>query len=129
MEELIGRIVAAAGIDEELAQNAVGIILGFLNKEGPEDKMQMIFDALPGAKELVEAQASSGGGGLLGGLGNMMGGSMGALAVLNELNSAGLDMGGVQSVAKELLSYAKENAGEDVVNEVVSQIPGLNQIV
>lgn len=130
MDELINRIIAAAGIDEDLARNAVGIILGFLDKEGPEDKMQMIFDALPGAAELVAARAEAGsGGGLLGGLGSMMGGGMGAMAALSELNSAGLDMGGVQSVAKELISYAKEKAGDDVVDEVVSKIPGLSQVL
>nr|WP_319382679.1 DUF2780 domain-containing protein [uncultured Roseibium sp.] len=130
MEELINRIMAAAGIDQELATNAVGIILSFLNKEGPEDKMQQIFDALPGAAELVSARESAGsGGGLLSGLGSMMGGSMGAMGALSELNSAGLDMGGVQSVVKELVSYAKEKAGDDVVDEVISQIPGLNQVV
>lgn len=131
MEELINRMIAAAGIDEETAKSAIGIILGFLNKEGPEDKMQLIFDALPGAQELVAAreEAGGGGGGLLGGLGSMMGGQMGAMAALSELNGIGLDMGGVQSVAKELISYAKEKAGDDVVNEVVSQIPGLSQIV
>ena len=130
MEELINRIMAAAGIDQELATNAVGIILSFLKKEGPEDKMQLIFDALPGAADLVSARESAGsGGGLLGGLGNMMGGSMGAMGALSELNSAGLDMGGVQSVVKELVSYAKEKAGDDVVDEVISQIPGLNQVV
>ncbi|WP_422038141.1 DUF2780 domain-containing protein [Roseibium sp.] len=130
MEELINRIMAAAGIDQELATNAVGIILSFLKKEGPEDKMQLIFDALPGAADLVSARESAGsGGGLLSGLGSMMGGSMGAMGALSELNSAGLDMGGVQSVVKELVSYAKEKAGDDVVDEVISQIPGLNQVV
>jgi len=130
MEELIKRIMAAAGIDEEVAKNAIGIILGFLNKEGPEDKMQQIFDALPGAAELVAAREETrGGGGLLGGLGSMMGGGMGAMAALNELTNAGLDMDGVQSVVKELVSYAKEKAGDDVVDEVISQIPGLSQIV
>ncbi|WP_305989684.1 DUF2780 domain-containing protein [Roseibium sp. MMSF_3544] len=130
MEELINRIMTAAGIDQELATDAVGIILGFLNKEGPEDKMQQIFDAIPGAAELVAARGEAGsGGGLLGGLGNMMGGSMGAMATLNELTSAGLDMKGVQSVAKELLSYAKEKAGDDVVDEVISQIPALSQVI
>lgn len=130
MEELISRIMTAAGIDEETARQAVGIILGFLNKEGPEDKMQQIFEALPGAAELVASREQQGGRrGLLGGLGSMMGGGMGAMAALNELTSAGLDMGGVQSVVKELVSYAKEKAGDDVVDEVISQIPGLSQIV
>ncbi len=130
MDELIQRIMAAAGIEEDVAKNAIGIILGFLNKEGPEDKMQLIFDALPGAKDLVDARAEAGSsGGFLSGLGSMMGGGMGAMAALNELTNAGLDMDGVQSVVKELVSYAKEKAGDDVVNEVVSQIPGLSQIV
>ncbi|MES0810728.1 DUF2780 domain-containing protein [Roseibium sp. SCPC15] len=130
MEELISRIMTAAGIDKEVAKKAVAIILGFLNKEGPEDKMQLIFDALPGAADLVaEREQEKSGGGLLGGLGSMMGGGMGAMAALNELTSAGLDMNGVQSVVKELVSYAKEKAGDDVVDEVISQIPGLSQIV
>lgn len=130
MEELINRIMAAAGIDEETARSAIAIILGFLNKEGPEDKMQLIFDAVPGSAELVaEREQQKSGGGLLGGLGSMMGGGMGAMAALNELTNAGLDMNGVQSVAKELVSYAKEKAGDDVVDEVISQIPGLSQIL
>ncbi|GAB4515850.1 MAG: hypothetical protein Tsb0019_14900 [Roseibium sp.] len=129
MEELINRIMAAAGIEEEVARNAIGIILGFLNKEGPEDKMQLIFDALPGAADLVAAREETRGGGFLSGLGSMMGGGMGAMAALNELTNAGLDMDGVQSVVKELVSYAKEKAGDDVVDEVISQIPGLSQIV
>jgi len=130
MEELIGRIMTAARVDREVARNSIGIILGFLNKQGAEDKMQLIFDALPGTKELVDERAETGSGrGLLGGLAGKMGGTMGAMAVLNELNNAGLDMKGIQSVAKELVTYAKEKAGDDIVNEVVSRIPGLNQIV
>ncbi|MBO6757790.1 MAG: DUF2267 domain-containing protein [Roseibium sp.] len=129
MDELIKRIAEAAGIDIDQAREAIAIILGFLNKEGPSDKMQEIFDALPGASELVAEREGQAGGGLLSGLSGMMGGGMGTMAVLNELTSAGLSMDNVQSVTKELVSYAKEKAGDDVVNEVISQIPGLNQIV
>ena len=51
------------------------------------------------------------------------------MAALNELTSAGLDMGQVQTVAKELVGYAKEKAGDEVVDEVISQIPGLSQVL
>jgi hypothetical protein len=129
MEELINRIVAASGVGEEQAREAIAIILKFLNKDGPEEQMQQIFDALPGARELVAEREGKGGGGLLGGLGSMMGGGMGAMAALNELTSAGLDMGEVQSVTKELVAYAKEKAGDEVVDEVISQIPGLSQVI
>ncbi|QDG78641.1 DUF2780 domain-containing protein [Labrenzia sp. PHM005] len=130
MEELISRIVARAGVDETVAKDGLGIILGFLNKEAPAEKMQLVLDALPGAGDLLAARAgAASGGGLLGGLGSMMGGTMGAMAALNELNKAGLGMGEIQGLVKELVSYAKEKAGDDVVDEVIAKIPGLSQIV
>lgn len=130
MEELISRIVAKAGVDEKAAEDGLGIILGFLNKEAPAEKMQMVLDALPGAADLLSARAgASAGGGLLGGLGGMMGGTMGAMAALNELNKAGLGMGEIQGLVKELVTYAKEKAGDDVVDEVIAKIPGLSQII
>lgn len=129
MEELITRIVSASGVSEDVARQAVAIILNFLNKDGPAEQMQQIFAALPGASELVAEHQAQAGGGLLGGLGGMMGGGMGAMAALNELTSAGLGMDEVQSVTKELVAYAKEKAGDDVVDSVISEIPGLSQIV
>lgn len=129
MEELISRIVSATGINDDLARQAVGIILNFLNKEGPADQVKQILDALPGADALLAEREGEGGGGLLGGLGSMMGGGMGAMAALNELTSAGLGMGEVQSVTKEIVGFAKEKAGDEVVDQVISSIPGLNQIV
>ena len=130
MEELISRIAGAAGIDADLAKKAIAIILHFLNKDGPADQMQQVLAALPGASELIAERAgSAGGGGILGALGGMMGGSGGAMAALGELTSSGLSMGDVQTVTKELVSYAKEKAGDDVVNDVISKIPGLSQII
>lgn len=130
MEELINRIAGAAGIDADLAKKAIAIILEFLNKDGPSNQMQQVLAALPGASELIAERAGSGGGGggILGALGGMMGGG-GAMAALGELTSSGLSMGEVQTVTKELVSYAKEKAGDDVVNDVISNIPGLSQII
>ena len=36
MDELIARITAATGIDQDMAQKAVGLMLGFLKQEGPD---------------------------------------------------------------------------------------------
>ncbi|MCV6546106.1 MAG: DUF2267 domain-containing protein [Cohaesibacter sp.] len=129
MDEIIERIASAAGISPDIAKTAVQIILKFLNKEGPDDKMSMLLEALPGASELISEEGENSGGGLLGGLMGSMGGMGGAMAAMNELNSAGLDMGQIQSVASELISAAKESVGEEVVDEIVSSVPGLNQIV
>lgn len=123
MDQLIAGIAEKVGIDPELARKAVSIILTFLNKDGPQDLVKQVMDTMPGASELIESD--SGGGGLLGGLM----GSMGAMGALNQLTSAGLDMGQVSGVTREVISYAKEHAGEDIVDEIVGSIPGLSQVI
>ena len=72
-------------------------------------------------------KGSMGGGMHMGMHGGMMGG--GAMAVLGELQGLGLDMGEIQGVTQETISFAKEKGGEDLVNDIVSAIPGLGQFV
>src|ERR1700684_2972250 len=95
MDELIARLVADIGIDLSAAEKAVGIILDFLVKEGPADKVQPLLAKLPGAEALIQKTAAEGGGGLMGG--NLVGGVMGAGM---RMMSAGLSMGQVQSVGR-----------------------------
>jgi len=119
MDELIARLVANVGVDQATAQKAVGIILDFLLKEGPPDKVPPLIDKLPGAQALIQAQQASDAGGGMGGL-------MGAGT---KLMAAGLSMGQVQSVTKEVIAYTREKAGEDAIGEIVGAIPGLSQFV
>jgi hypothetical protein len=53
-----------------------------------------------------------------------MGGLMGAA---NRLMAAGLSMGQLQCVTRELVAHGRETAGEDTVGEIVGAIPGLSQ--
>lgn len=125
MDELIGRLVTDVGIDRGAAEKAVGIILDFLVKEGPSDKVQALLAKLPGADAVMQKAASESGG--LGGvMGGMMGGVMGAGM---RMMSAGLSMGQVQSVTRTVIAYTREKAGEDAVGEIVAAIPGLAQFV
>jgi hypothetical protein len=122
MDELVERLVSRAGIERPVAEKAVGIILDFLLKEGPADKVQVLIAKLPGADALVETErsAETSGGGFLGGMGGIMGAA-------NRLMAAGLTMSQVQSVTQEVVAYAREKAGEDAVGEIVGAIPGLSQ--
>ena len=122
MDELIARLVADVGVDRATAETAVGIILDFLVKEGPADKVQPLLAKLPGAEALIQKAASAGGGGLGGAMGGVMGTGM-------RLMSAGLSMGQVQSVTRAVIAYTREKAGEDAVGEIVAAIPGLAQFV
>ncbi len=122
MDELIARLVADIGIDRAAAEKAVGIILDFLVKEGPADKVQPLLAKLPGAEALIaQAAGQAGGGGLMDG---MMSGVMGAGM---RMMSAGLSMGQAQDVGRAVLAFARERAGDKVVGEVGAAIPGLSQ--
>ena len=129
MEELLARVTARTGLDAETAQTAVGQILAFLQKEGPETEVGQLMAALPGSEALVaEANAGNGGGGggLLGMLGGMGGGVM---ALGQKLMAAGVPMNQMQPLGQELFAYGRETAGEDVMGPIVGSIPGLSQFV
>lgn len=127
IEDLINRVASAAGIDTGLASKAVGMILGFLQKEGPQEQVQQMLAALPGSEGLI-AQASSGeGGGLMGMVGGLMGGGIMGLGA--NLMGAGLDMGQISTVGRELMAFGREQAGEDVMGQIVAGTPGLSQFV
>jgi hypothetical protein len=118
MDELIKRLVDDVGVDRTAAETAVGIILDFLAKEGPADKVQLLVAKIPGAEALQQKAAAAGGSG--------MGGVMGAGM---SMMSAGLSMGQVQDITREFIAYAREKVGADAVGEIVDAIPGLSQFV
>lgn len=125
MDELISRITAAVGIGDDTARQAVAIILRFINKEGPKGETQELLAKIPGATEAAAAAEPTGSGGLVGS--GIFGG--GILSVFNELTTAGLGMGEIQAVAKQLLAYAEEKVGKPAVEAVVGRISGLSQFV
>jgi hypothetical protein len=124
MDELIARISQAVGIDADLARKSIGIILAFLRKEGPSAEVDQLVAALPGA-EAAMATAAEAGGGLMG----MLGGGGGIMALGGQLMGAGLSMGQMQPLGRELFAYAREKAGEDVMGPIVGAVPGLSQFV
>ena len=120
MDELVDRIVANVGVDRSVAEKSIGIIFDFLSKEGPPDKVHALLDRLPGANEAIAAARASEGGGVFGTMGGIMG-------VGSRLMGAGLGMGEIQGVTRELIAYAREKAGNDAVDSIVGAIPGLSQ--
>ncbi len=122
MKELVDQIVGNVGIDRPVAERAVGIILDFLSAEGPADAVHALLRRLPGAAEAVASARAEGGGGPFAGAGGIMG-------VGSRLMSAGLNMGEIQGVTRELIAYARDKAGDHDVNAVVEAIPGLSQFI
>ena len=131
MNEIVDQIAARVGITPELAEKAVGMMLGFLQREAADGPVAKMIEAIPGASDLVaqyNGAGETGGGGLLGSIMGALGGG-GIMALGQQLMSEGLGMGEITSLAKETIGYAKEKAGADVVDEVVASVPGLSQFV
>ena len=114
MDELVAHIASKTGVDPAVARRAVAIILKFLLKEGPSEKVQPLINSLPGAGEAV-ASAPEVSGGVMG--------------VYNALTSAGLGMGDIQGVTREFVDAAKAKVGGETVDQIVGSIPGLSQFV
>jgi hypothetical protein len=132
MEELVARLAAIAGIDAATAEKAAALILAFLEREGPADAVAKLVEAIPGARDAVNATINQEGssGGLMGMLGGMLGNVGGGVTALGgQLMGIGLDLGQMQTIGKELFAYGSEKAGPEVVGRIVSEVPGLGQFV
>lgn len=128
MNELVTRVADNVGIAPNVAEKAVGMMLGFLQREADDAAVARMIQAIPGAVELV-AQFNGEGksGGLLSGLISSMGG--GVMALGQQLMSLGLGMGEITALARETIAVAREHAGSETVDEVVNSVPGLSQFV
>lgn len=126
MQDLIDRIVEKTGLAPDIAEKAAGIMLSLVKTQGDKAKVTQLFDAIPGANELAQLHGGDGarGGGLMG----MLGGGMmgGPLAAVSKLQATGLSMDQIKVLGKETLGYAKEKAGEELVKDVASSIPGIS---
>lgn len=130
MEELLARITQATGLDQATATKAIGIILAFLQKEGPQAEVSQLLAAIPGAEgAIAQGSEGGGGGGLMGMMAGMLGGGGGVMALGQQLMGAGIGMGQMQPLGRELFAYGREKAGEDVMGPIVGAIPGLSQFV
>src|ERR1700733_10403330 len=119
MDELTGWLAAKAGIENAVAEKTVGIILGFLRREGPSDKVQSLIDRIPGAEAAISASENNAG------LSKLMGG--GLQAVGRRLMGRGLGVNDIQSVARKLFRFDRHKIGEDQMGAMIACYPGLNQ--
>ena len=126
---MVAKIAEQVGISPELAEKALGMMLGFLQREGEDGPVAKMIEALPGAIELVAKYNGEGQSkGLLGGLMSAIGGG-GVMGLGQQLMSEGLGMGEITALAKSTMATAREYAGDEVVDNVIASVPGLKQFV
>ncbi len=122
MVELVDRIATSTGLDRTVAEKAIGVILDFLAKEGPADKVNALLARLPGSEQLLTGALADEGGGPFGGMGGIMG-------VGTRLMSLGLDMGQIQVLTRELMAVSQEHGAGELLGEIAAAIPGLSQFI
>ncbi|WP_034998334.1 hypothetical protein [Beijerinckia mobilis] len=128
MEELIKKIAATTGLAPDATGQAITQIFAFLRKEGPKEDVDALLAQIPGALEAAIAKEGSGSkGGLFGGIMNMMGGGIMALAA--QLMSLGLSMSDLQTLGNALFHDLRERFGEEELNRISAAIPGLDQVL
>ncbi len=116
MDELIGKITQAAGIDETTARSALGVIMSYVRTEGPEQEVNQLLEALPGVDGLMQESGGAGGFG-------------GPMAVMAQLGEIGVDMGQVAGIARELVGFGKEKIGDGAIDAIIAQVPGMDQLI
>ena len=117
MDELIERLEQKAGVGPEAARKSVAAILTYLDKNAPANRMEELYAAVPGARELTGNPRS----GLLGGIGGLLG-------VYTQLKSTGLTSEQMQSAGTELLAFTREKVGDEAIDDVIASVPAIRQL-
>ncbi|MFN8829861.1 MAG: DUF2267 domain-containing protein [Labrys sp. (in: a-proteobacteria)] len=125
MQDLIGRIATAAGVEPAVAEQALGAVLAFLAKEVSPETLAKLSAALPNAEAIIAGASQEQG--LFGTIGAMMGGGIGALG--SQLMGMGLGLDQIQSLGHELFSFTAETAGPEVVGEILEAVPALKSFM
>ena len=136
MQALITQIAKQMGIDEALAQKGISIVLSLVQSQGDGNLVAQLFDKMPGASDLASAGSSalnsgSGrGGGLMGMVGGMLGGGAGEImSAVSQLQSDGLETSQIKELSGQVLDYAKQEGGDDLVGQITASIPGLSKFL
>ncbi|MGD1035827.1 MAG: DUF2267 domain-containing protein [Roseiarcus sp.] len=135
MENLIARVAAAADTTPDTAREAVALVLDFIKREAPESAVDALLAKAPALDAIIASGASTVGEGMSPVVKGLMGtgagamGGGGVMALGGDLMALGLGMAQIRSVGKEVLDYARETAGDEVLGEISAAIPELSQFI
>ncbi|MEP9378784.1 hypothetical protein ABLE91_18860 [Aquabacter sp. CN5-332] len=125
MDELIARLKEKVGVSEAAANRAVEVVIEFLSHEAPADAMAELSNTIPGIADLLARLPAET---TLPASTRHFGGMARLMEVADRMMAAGMTMPQVQQATHEVVCFAREKAGEDVVNRIVVAIPGLRQV-
>ncbi len=116
--DLIQTITSQLNLSQPQAQGAVGGLFKLVQAKLTPPEVEKMRTAIPGLDQFAAA-APAAGGGMMGGLGAMMGGSAGAAAQAFALfQKLGIKSDLIGPIAKLVSEHLTANGGEDVVKKL-----------
>ncbi len=125
MDELIARLRDKVGISEAAARRSVEVVIAFLASEAPAGTMNELAAGISGLEEVIAHLPAET---ALPASTRHFGGMARLMEAANRMMESGLTMSQVQQATHEVVCFARDKAGEDVVNRIVTAIPGLRQV-
>jgi Protein of unknown function VcgC/VcgE (DUF2780) len=136
IEDFVKMAAQGLGEPESVTRSATGGLLGALQQKADPNDFSKLLGAIPGASGLVggasKAEPAGGGGGLGGLMGaatSALGGNLGSsLGVLASMQKSGLSMESVTKLVPMFMKFARSNAGDGLVNNLLSKVPELAKL-
>ncbi|MFG1424741.1 DUF2267 domain-containing protein [Roseixanthobacter glucoisosaccharinicivorans] len=125
MDELTARLMDKVGVSEQTARAAIEMVLAFLSREAPPAAIAELVAAIPDLKGELQMPpdeaAFPAATGHFGGMARLM-------RIADQMMEAGMTMPQVQDATREVVAFAREKAGSDLVDRIVAAVPGLRQV-
>lgn len=116
MPDLFASIAASNDLSEDVARQAVGHILAFMQAESDDPAVGQVVEGTPGAADaLAQVESFEPGAGIM---------SLGA-----KLMGLGLDLDQIRSVAGDFIQHARTSVGADTADQAVASVPAFAQFV
>ena len=137
IEELVQKAADHAGLSADQSRNALSGALFLIEKHGDPEKVQALFQAIPGSAELAQggsALTAGKGGGLMAGLVSKAAGSGGAamsdaMAMNQQLTRQGVTMSDMQKILPLSMGWVQQKTGSDLLRQVLASIPGIGPLL
>ena len=118
MSELVDLLTKNLGVNASQAEGGAGLLFNLAKSKVSGDDFSKVSSAVPGIDGMMNAVKGSGGGGILGGLGNVasgLGGKLGGLASLaGGFSKLGMDAGMIGKFVPVILSFVQSKGGDAV---------------
>lgn len=131
MQDFIRDAAGSLGIGEDQVKGATGGLLDMVKEYADPGDLGAMLDKIPGAKDLMGSSGGGdAGGGILGALGDAIGGDAGKmLGAADLLEKTGLDLDQLGALAGKLKDYIEPLLGSDLVKRLLEKVPVLGDLL